>query len=41
MRTDEPRRTRAGGAGLHLVDGLSLLRPEKQVFEAMVEGWCN
>ncbi len=30
-----------GAAGLHLVDGLSLLRPEEQVFEAMMGGWRN
>ena len=30
-----------GSAGLHLVDGVSLLHPEDQVFEAMLEGWCN
>ncbi|OLT30463.1 integrase [Nocardiopsis sp. CNR-923] len=30
-----------GSAGLHLVGGLSLLRPEEQVFEAMLEGWRN
>ncbi len=28
-----------GRAGVHLVDGLSLLRPEEQVFAAMLEGW--
>jgi integrase/recombinase XerC len=28
-----------GSAGLQLVDGVELLRPEEQVFEAMVEGW--
>jgi hypothetical protein len=26
---------------LHLVDGLSLLRPEEQVFTAMLDGWRN
>jgi hypothetical protein len=31
----------AGAAGLHLVDGLSLLRPEEQVFTAMLDGWRN
>ena len=30
-----------GAAGLHLVDGLPLLRPEEQVFEAMMDGWRN
>jgi integrase/recombinase XerC len=30
-----------GAAGLHLVDGLSLLRPEEQVFSAMLDGWRN
>ncbi len=30
-----------GAAGLHLVDGLSLLRPEEQVFTAMLDGWRN
>jgi integrase/recombinase XerC len=29
----------AGAAGLHLVAGVALLRPEEQVFEAMVDGW--
>lgn len=28
-----------GAAGLYLVDGLSLLHPEEQVFGAMLEGW--
>jgi len=28
-----------GAAGLHLVGGLPLLRPEEQVFEAMLDGW--
>lgn len=28
-------------AGLMLVDGVPLLRPEPQVFEAMLEGWSN
>jgi FixJ family two-component response regulator len=26
---------------LHLADGVALLRPEEQVFEAMLEGWRN
>ena len=30
-----------GAAGLYLVDGLSLLRPEEQVFTAMLDGWRN
>lgn len=30
-----------GAAGLHLVGGLPLLRPEEQVFEAMLDGWRN
>lgn len=30
-----------GGARLHLVDGVSLLRPEEQVFEAMLAGFAN
>ncbi|MCZ0982353.1 site-specific integrase [Streptomyces diastatochromogenes] len=30
-----------GSARLHLVDGLPLLRPEEQVFEAMPAGWRN
>ena len=30
-----------GAAGLHLADGIPLLRPEEQVFTAMLEGWCN
>ena len=30
-----------GAAGLHLVGGLSLLRPEEQVFTAMLDGWRN
>ncbi|MDQ2739146.1 MAG: site-specific integrase [Actinomycetota bacterium] len=29
----------AGRAGVHLVEGLSLLRPEEQVFAAMLDGW--
>jgi site-specific recombinase XerD len=28
-----------GAAGLHLLDGVSLLRPEEQVFTAMTDGW--
>lgn len=30
-----------GRAAVHLVDGLVLLRPEEQVFEAMLQGWCS
>ncbi|MDI3316006.1 MAG: site-specific integrase, partial [Mycobacterium sp.] len=30
-----------GSAGLHLVGGVSLLRPEEQVFAAMLDGWRN
>ncbi|MGH3717386.1 MAG: hypothetical protein ACRDRI_00805 [Pseudonocardiaceae bacterium] len=30
-----------GAAGLHLVDGVALLHPEEQVFEAMLDGWRN
>jgi integrase/recombinase XerC len=30
-----------GSAALHLVDGVSLLRPEEQVFSAMLNGWRN
>ncbi|MEU8835659.1 hypothetical protein [Streptomyces sp900116325] len=30
-----------GSARLHSVDGLSLLRPDEQVFEAMIKGWRN
>ncbi|WP_406314610.1 hypothetical protein OHA77_39935 [Streptosporangium sp. NBC_01639] len=30
-----------GAAGLHLVGGVALLRPEEQVFEAMLDGWRN
>jgi hypothetical protein len=28
-----------GAAALHLVDGVSLLHPDEQVFAAMTEGW--
>lgn len=31
----------AGAARLVLVDGVALLHPEPQVFEAMVTGWRN
>lgn len=30
-----------GAARLHLADGVPLLRPEEQVFEAMLTGWRN
>jgi hypothetical protein len=30
-----------GSAGLHLTDGVALLHPEEQVFEAMLDGWRN
>jgi Transposase IS116/IS110/IS902 family len=30
-----------GAARLHLADGIGLLRPEEQVFTAMLEGWRN
>jgi integrase/recombinase XerC len=30
-----------GAARLHLADGIPLLRPEDQVFTAMLEGWRN
>jgi hypothetical protein len=30
-----------GAARLHLVDGVSLLRPEDQVFSAMLAGFAN
>lgn len=30
-----------GAAGLQLVDGISLLRPDEQVFTAMLDGWRN
>jgi integrase/recombinase XerC len=30
-----------GAAGLHLADGVSLLRPDEQVFAAMLDGWRN
>jgi hypothetical protein len=30
-----------GSARLHLIDGLPLLRPDEQVFEAMLRGWRN
>lgn len=30
-----------GSAALYLVDGVSLLRPEEQIFSAMLDGWRN
>lgn len=30
-----------GAARLHLLDGVSLLRPEEQVFRAMLAGFAN
>ncbi|MGQ4426651.1 hypothetical protein ACN6LL_001289 [Streptomyces violaceoruber] len=33
--------TAPGAARLHLADGVPLLRPEEQVFEAMLDGWRN
>jgi len=30
-----------GAVRLHLADGVPLLRPEDQVFTAMLEGWRN
>lgn len=30
-----------GSAGLQLADGVSLLRPDEQVFRAMLDGWRN
>lgn len=30
-----------GSARLYLIDGLPLLRPDEQVFEAMIRGWRN
>ncbi|OEJ49668.1 hypothetical protein BGK72_01465 [Streptomyces agglomeratus] len=33
--------TAPGTARLHLADGVPLLRPEEQVFEAMLDGWRN
>jgi integrase/recombinase XerC len=34
-----PNDTAPGAAGFHLVDGVSLLHPDEQVFEAMRQGW--
>jgi hypothetical protein len=30
-----------GAVRLHLADGVPLLRPEDQVFQAMLDGWRN
>ena len=35
----EEHRPVPGAAGLHVVAGLALLRPEEQVFAAMLDGW--
>lgn len=35
----EDHRLTPGAAGLHVVAGLPLLRPEEQVFAAMLDGW--
>ena len=37
----DSRGSAPGAARLHLADGLPLLRPEEQVFEAMLDGWRN
>ncbi|SCG45674.1 tyrosine-type recombinase/integrase [Micromonospora zamorensis] len=34
-----PSVTIKGAAGIHVVSGVALLRPEEQVFEAMLDGW--
>ncbi|MEV4604897.1 hypothetical protein AB0K15_47070 [Amycolatopsis sp. NPDC049253] len=34
-------RVAAGSARLHVVDGVALLMPDRQVFEAMLDGWAN
>ncbi|MEV0226122.1 hypothetical protein [Streptomyces sp. NPDC050704] len=31
--------TAPGAAQLHLADGVPLLQPEEQVFEAVLDGW--
>src|SRR4051812_5602446 len=41
---NDERRSRMvfpGGAKPHLVSGVALLRPDEQVFEAMLDGWRN
>jgi integrase/recombinase XerC len=35
----EEHKTAPGMAGLHMAAGLPLLRPEEQVFAAMLDGW--
>ena len=35
----EDHRLAPGAAGLHVAAGLPLLRPEEQVFAAMLDGW--
>jgi integrase/recombinase XerC len=35
----EDYKTAPGMAGLHMAAGLALLRPEEQVFAAMLDGW--
>ena len=35
----ERERSTAGSAAMQLVEGVALLRPEEQVFEAMLTGW--
>jgi integrase/recombinase XerC len=37
----EGHKTAPGMAGLHMVAGLALLRPEEQVFAAMLDGWAS
>jgi integrase/recombinase XerC len=37
----DSRGSAPGAARLHLADGLPLLRPGEQVFEAMLDGWRN
>ncbi len=36
----EDYKTTSGRAGLHMVAGLPLLRPEEQVFAPMLNGWA-
>ena len=35
------RRLAPGVVRLHLADGVPLLRPDEQVFQAMLDGWRN
>jgi integrase/recombinase XerC len=37
----DSRGSAPGVARLHLADGVPLLRPEEQVFTAMLDGWRN